>query len=213
MAMSSNPADRRAFGRRPTNQYAVAHVAGRAPLRCVVRDISEGGALLEFGEPVLLRNRLRLVWEGSGEQAECEVRHVQGAKAGVQFICPNGPRIAREAIAAGTAKLDDASMPPLAPALARVETGQAAGLLVNKFRQARRPASPAGIEVPVTQMPVTQVPVTQVPVTQVPVTQVPVTQVPVTQVPVTQVSVSQVLAASGVPLPMPASAYASAAGL
>jgi hypothetical protein len=139
MAMSSNPADRRAFGRRPTNQHAMAHIAGRAPLRCVVRDISEGGALLDFGEPVLLRNRLRLVWEGSSEQAECEVRHVQGSNAGVQFICPNGPRIARQSLAAGASKLDEASMPPLAPALARVTTAQASGLLVNKFRQARLP--------------------------------------------------------------------------
>jgi PilZ domain len=178
MTTYSNPADRRAFGRRPTNQHAMAHIVGRAPLRCAVRDISEGGALLEFGEPVLLRNRLRLVWEGTGQQAECEVRHVQGAKAGVQFICPNGPRIARESIAAGAAKLDDVSMPPLAPAPAREETGHAAGLLVNKFRQARRPAGAAEVQLPVTQLPVTEV-----------------------------------LAASSVPLPMPASAYASAASL
>jgi PilZ domain len=139
MAMSSNPADRRAFGRRPTNQHAMAHITGRAPLRCVVRDISEGGALLDFGDPVLLRNRLRLVWEGTGEQAECEVRHVQGGKAGVQFICPNGPRIARQSIAAGAAQLDDASLPPLAPAPTRSSAPQASGALVQKFREARQP--------------------------------------------------------------------------
>ena len=139
MAMYSNPADRRAFGRRPSNQHAMAHITGRAPLRCVVRDISEGGALLDFGESVLLRNRLVLVWEGTGYQAECEVRHVQGAKAGVQFICPNGPRIARESMAAGAAQLDEASLPPLAPAPVKSNAPQASGALVQKYRQARQP--------------------------------------------------------------------------
>ena len=146
--MYSNPADRRAFGRRPTNQHAMAHIAGRAPQRCVVRNISEGGALLDFGDPVVLRNRLRLVWEGTGEHAECEVRHVQGGKAGVQFICPNGPRIAREAIAAGAAKLDDASLPPLAPAPSRSSTPQASGALVQKFRQARQPVETVAVPAP-----------------------------------------------------------------
>ena len=135
-------ADRRAFGRRPTNQHAVAHVTGRAPLRCVVRDISEGGALLDFGEPVSLPHRLRLVWDGSGEHAECEVRHVQGGNAGVQFICSNGPRIARESIAV-SAQTNAAVLAPPAPLLSREQPSSNAGSLVQKFREVRQAAKKA----------------------------------------------------------------------
>lgn len=133
--MTPFPIERRAFGRRLTYQHAMAHMFGRAPLRCVVRDISEGGALLDFGCVVLLPSRLRVVWDGTGQQAECEVRNIRGEKAGVQFICPNGPRIARESIAAGAGLLDDGSIPPLAPQPARDPLVDAANDIVEKFRK------------------------------------------------------------------------------
>jgi PilZ domain len=132
-------ADRRAFGRRPTNQHAVAHIAGRAPMRCHVLDISEGGALLDFGEAVSLPWRLRLVWDGSGESAECEVRHVRGGQAGVQFICANGPRIAKESIALSAAGHTSAPL-TLAPAPVREAVHSDGGSLVQRFREARQPA-------------------------------------------------------------------------
>ena len=93
MTSLSSPLDRRAFGRRPTYQHAIAHRPGRTPLRCVVCDISVGGALLDFGEPVALPPRIRVVWEGSSVEAECDVRHVQGIRAGVQFLGTIGAQI------------------------------------------------------------------------------------------------------------------------
>jgi PilZ domain len=146
MKQLATGADRRAFGRRPTNQHAVAHIAGRAPLRCSVRDISEGGALLDFGEAVSLPWRLRLVWDGTGEAAECEVRHVRGGQAGVQFICANGPRIAKESIALSSAGHTSAPL-TLAPAPVREAVHSDGGSLVQRFREARQPAK-ITIEVP-----------------------------------------------------------------
>ena len=46
--------ERRQFGRRKTYVHAVIRARGRPPLLCVMRDVSEGGALLEvpdFGDP------------------------------------------------------------------------------------------------------------------------------------------------------------------
>lgn len=126
-------ADRRAFGRRPTYQHGSVLIAGRAALRCVVRDISLGGALLEFGEPVSLPSRVRVVWDGTEQSAQCEVRHVQGHRAGVQFICDVGPRIARETLALG---LTDTPPPTPAPALERSQAKNGGLELVHKFRDA-----------------------------------------------------------------------------
>ncbi len=136
MTRPGSSADRRAFGRRPTFQHARAVMSGRPPLRCIVRDISEGGALLDFGEPVSLPYRLRLVWDGSGASAECDVRHVQGANAGVQFTCQDGPRIARESVALHAG----GPLPPSAPALDRPAMEKLSSALVQNFRMARQSA-------------------------------------------------------------------------
>ena len=140
MREPSNGADRRLFGRRATYQHAVVHVSGRTPVRCVVLDISAGGALLDFGEAVTLPSRLRLVWEGSGDQALCEVRHIQGTRAGVQFLCEAGPRIARQSIT-----LTESSSKPLEAAPQRQgynEPAQSSAAidLVQRFRAGISPA-------------------------------------------------------------------------
>ena len=93
-------ADRRAFGRRPTYQHAVVLMTGRATVRCIVRDISLTGAMLEFSDSVALSSRIQVRWEGSGLKADCEVRHQHGTKAGIQFTCAIGPRIAKEILEA-----------------------------------------------------------------------------------------------------------------
>ena len=141
MASTLSIADRRTFGRRPTYQFAIVHRSGRPPLRCIVRDISEGGALLEFGEPIVLPSRVRVVWEGSTLELDCDVRHTQGTKAGVQFCTQAGLAFAREMIALKPAQ----SMPPLAPPprIANPE-GPEASLsvqLVQKFRSRRSGAA------------------------------------------------------------------------
>jgi PilZ domain len=134
-----NGADRRSFGRRATYQHAIVHVSGRTPVRCLVLDVSAGGALLDFGEAVSLPSRLRLVWEGSGEEALCEVRHIQGVRAGVQFLCEAGPRIAREMISLK----DTGRAAPEALSLKPSDEGNtnAALTLVQEFRKARAPAA------------------------------------------------------------------------
>ncbi|PPC88289.1 MAG: hypothetical protein CTY31_11385 [Hyphomicrobium sp.] len=102
MKAPMNNADRRAFGRRPTYQHAVVLMTGRAPVRCIVRDISLTGAMLEFSDSVALSSRIQVRWEGSGLKADCEVRHQHGTKAGIQFTCATGPRIAKEILEATT---------------------------------------------------------------------------------------------------------------
>lgn len=100
MKAPMNNADRRAFGRRPTYQHAVVLMTGRAPVRCIVRDISLTGAMIEFSDNVALSSRIQVRWEGSGLKADCEVRHQHGTKAGIQFTCATGPRIAKEILEA-----------------------------------------------------------------------------------------------------------------
>lgn len=85
MTTSEAFSDRRAFGRKPTYQHAVILLNGRAPIRCVVRDLSAGGASLDFGRPITLPSRFALKWDGSGVTANCEVRHAWETGVGVQF--------------------------------------------------------------------------------------------------------------------------------
>lgn len=85
MTTSEAFSDRRAFGRKQTYQHAVILLSGRAPIRCIVRDLSAGGASLDFGRPITLPSRFALKWDGSGVTAHCEVRHAWETGVGVQF--------------------------------------------------------------------------------------------------------------------------------
>ena len=112
--MNSSPslAERRAFGCRPTYQFAVVHRSGRTPLRCAVRDVSEGSSL----------------------EADCEMRHAQGSSAGVQFVGDVGARIVRESLKLGPA----VDLPPLAPEPERdTDDAGAAASIVHRFREQR----------------------------------------------------------------------------
>lgn len=53
-----------------------------------MRDVSEGGALLEVRHPRLLPSRFRLVAEAVGLEADCEIAHRTEQSAGVRFITP-----------------------------------------------------------------------------------------------------------------------------
>ena len=79
-------AERRAFGRRQTEEHAIVRVAGSPPIRCVIRNISDGGALLDFGEPVWLPFTFRLLWEGTKREETSETKHQNGGRLGVSFI-------------------------------------------------------------------------------------------------------------------------------
>jgi PilZ domain len=80
-------ADRRAFGRRKTWLPGTLRMANRS-FSCTVRDISEGGALLEFEQPINAAGWLKLSFEGHPEEILCEPRHENGNTLGVQFARP-----------------------------------------------------------------------------------------------------------------------------
>ncbi|MFN0218877.1 MAG: PilZ domain-containing protein [Hyphomicrobium sp.] len=118
MTVSDPSNDRRAFGRKATFQHAVVLIAGRSPVRCIVSDLSEGGAFLDFGGAVTLPARIQVRWEGQRAIANCEVRHAEATGIGVQFTCPVGPQIACEAKAAAQQPAPSLSEPQGEPPLA-----------------------------------------------------------------------------------------------
>lgn len=77
--------DRRTFGRRQTSDHAIVRVQGRPSMRCVVKNISEGGALLDFGAEVWLPFNFQLNWEIGGREELCEIKHRNGQFVGVFF--------------------------------------------------------------------------------------------------------------------------------
>lgn len=84
----SNPADRRAFGRRRTTIHAIARIPGRPPERCILRNVSEGGALLDFERKIKPPFRFELAIEGYDLVGRCEVRHEGNHGVGVMFMTP-----------------------------------------------------------------------------------------------------------------------------
>jgi methyl-accepting chemotaxis protein len=84
--------ERRQFGRRQTYQHGIISLRGRPPLRCVMRDVSDGGAMLEVGQPEWVPARFRLVIEATGLECDCEVVHRTGAGVGVRFLVPTAMR-------------------------------------------------------------------------------------------------------------------------
>jgi hypothetical protein len=76
-------AERRQFGRRQTCVHATIAPRGRPPILCVMRDVSEQGALLEVPHPQWLPNRFRLIVEAFGIESEV-VRRTDTA-VGVRF--------------------------------------------------------------------------------------------------------------------------------
>jgi hypothetical protein len=77
--------ERRQFGRRRTVWHAWVKVAGRDREPCVVRNISEGGALLEFEGAVPAAGRLILIIDTLDFELPCHVRHRSQTGLGVNF--------------------------------------------------------------------------------------------------------------------------------
>ena len=96
MSFGKPPAERRAFGRRQTEEHAIVRVAGRPPMRCVIRNISGGGALLDFGEPVWLPFTFIVFWEGTKREETCEMKHQNGGRVGVSFVAKKAVDAGRE---------------------------------------------------------------------------------------------------------------------
>ena len=79
------PAERRHFGRRQTCVHACISARGRSPIPCVMRDVSEAGALLEVSDPQWLPPRFRLIVEANGFEVDCEIVHRSDNAVGVRF--------------------------------------------------------------------------------------------------------------------------------
>ena len=85
MSEQQSGRERRRFGRRETNLIASARLSTGTIAACTIRDLSEGGALLEFAADSGQPARLRLSWDGNHDVL-CEVRHINGRMMGVQFV-------------------------------------------------------------------------------------------------------------------------------
>ncbi len=78
--------ERRQFGRRNTCLHGWIVLDGRPRLPCLVRNVSEGGALLECAVPKVMPFRFSLVIDCKGFQAWCETRHHTEQWMGVRFV-------------------------------------------------------------------------------------------------------------------------------
>lgn len=78
--------ERRQFGRRHTQDRGWVNLPGRPALTCIVRNISDGGALLVFDRTEWLPFAFVLTIEGRAAQFGCEVRHHYGDRVGVAFV-------------------------------------------------------------------------------------------------------------------------------
>lgn len=86
MTLKVDNSDRRQFGRRHTNLTGRVKLAGRAAQHCVVKNLSDGGALLEFDRSEPIPFGFLLTIDGEEKIYGCEVRHHYGARVGVAFV-------------------------------------------------------------------------------------------------------------------------------
>lgn len=82
------PADRREFGRRRGVWHAWITPSSLQRLACCVRNVSEGGALLELAVPDWLPVRFDLLVDGVDIRLECDLRHRGRHGVGVTFCDP-----------------------------------------------------------------------------------------------------------------------------
>ena len=79
------PHELRKHPRRMGFWCAIAFLPGRTPIHCIVRNISEGGALLEFAAALRFPAKFRLYIEEHNCEYHCEVRHEGEYGVGVFF--------------------------------------------------------------------------------------------------------------------------------
>jgi len=77
--------ERRQFGRRQAFVHAFISPPGRPVIPCVMRNVSEDGALLEVAHPEWLPRRFRLLVEALGIASDCEIVRRTEATVGVRF--------------------------------------------------------------------------------------------------------------------------------
>ena len=84
--------ERRQFGRRQTILHAMIYPRGRPSIRCIVRDLSAGGARIEVDTPAWLPSRFHLIIEATNFEADCEIMHRSHDDVGVRFSTGNANR-------------------------------------------------------------------------------------------------------------------------
>lgn len=84
--------ERRQFGRRDSRVHGVCTIPGRAPMHCIVKNLSPAGALIEFNEPIKVPFNFRLRIESRQLDHACHVRHQGQHGVGVTFVDCSGAR-------------------------------------------------------------------------------------------------------------------------
>lgn len=77
--------DRRAVSRQVVAQPATAEACGRPPVSCLVRDITEQGALIEVTDGSYLPKSFALRLVRGNARIECQIAHVTSGRYGVSF--------------------------------------------------------------------------------------------------------------------------------
>ncbi|MBX9925483.1 MAG: PilZ domain-containing protein [Hyphomicrobiaceae bacterium] len=103
MAHPDTGAERRKFGRKPCRVKALIKAARGEPISCLVLDYSEGGARLELSSAAKLPPQFDLCFDELNLVIPCELRHMFGRTAGIQFSENAGRRSLSSAF--GTEKL------------------------------------------------------------------------------------------------------------
>lgn len=123
--------DRRGFGRRQTNINAQVRIGYRV-VPCIIKDLSEGGALIEFADPIDLPQKLWLSWPEQKSEIICEVRHSRRNMAGVQFSRPQ-----TLSLRAALAPSDPVAIQPATAAKTGERTHSAFDLVAERRRATR----------------------------------------------------------------------------
>lgn len=104
---------RRQFGRRDTDRSANAIVSGRSAIKCAVRNLSEGRALIQFPDLFVPNRPFRLDIEGAPISLLCEVRHSGKYGVGVKFLNPaDGPALIRHLYPSASQINDEGAIDP-----------------------------------------------------------------------------------------------------
>ena len=93
MAESTAGVERRQFGRRQTCLHATIATRGRPVILCLMRDVSDDGALLEVPHPEWLPTRFRLIVEALGIESDCEVVRRTEFAVGILFAARIGDQM------------------------------------------------------------------------------------------------------------------------
>ncbi len=189
-------ADRRAFGRRETHMPASVRLPNHTLYDCIIRDISEGGALLEFSAPDAISGRLRLSFDGGNQEIICDVRHVRGNRVGVEFA--RNITLAARPIAAPDAA--SAPLPSQRPAEFGLDVGRTSA--ASELVALRRNAAKHGAAMPEAMTGSQPTPM---------VVEIPVAVEPSLPRDISSLlqSVANLAAERAVPRPLPARAYAT----